>query len=81
MSGDTTGVRRTFSALGVRNFRRYFIGQTVSVSGHWMQTVAFAWLLLELTGDGVAVGTVTAAQFLPVLLLGPVGGLTADREA
>jgi MFS family permease len=79
MSAGTTGLRRTFSALGVRNFRLYFIGQTVSVSGHWMQTVAFAWLVLELTGDGVAVGAVTAAQFLPVLLIGPLGGLIADR--
>jgi MFS family permease len=44
-----------------------------------MQTVALGWLVLELTGSGTALGTVVAAQFLPILLLGPYGGLLADR--
>jgi MFS family permease len=72
-------VRRAFSALEVRNFRLYFTGQVISVSGTWMQRVAQSWLVLELTGSGSAVGTVTAFQFLPLLLLAPVGGLLADR--
>src|SRR5438093_1593275 len=70
---------RTFRSLGVRNYRLYFIGQIVSMSGTWMQSVAQAWLVLELTGSGIALGTVTALQFLPTLLLGPWGGLIADR--
>jgi MFS family permease len=72
-------LRRTFSALAVRNFRLYFGGQVISVSGTWMQRVAQSWLVLELTGSGVAVGGVTAFQFLPILLVAPMGGLIADR--
>ena len=69
----------TFAALSIRNFRLYFAGQVVSVSGTWMQRVAQSWLVLELTGSGAAVGGVTAFQFLPILFLAPMGGLVADR--
>ncbi len=72
-------VNRAFSALTIRNFRLYFIGQTLSVSGTWMQRIAQSWLVLELTGSGTAVGLVTAVQFLPMLLLAPLGGVVADR--
>lgn len=72
-------LRRTFSALAVRNFRLYFGGQVISVSGTWMQRVAQSWLVLELTGSGAAVGGVTAFQFLPILLVAPMGGVIADR--
>ncbi len=71
--------RRTFAALSVRNYRLFFRGQIISVSGTWMQTVAQAWLVLSLTDSGIALGLVTAAQFLPMLLLGPWGGVLADR--
>jgi MFS family permease len=71
--------RRTFRALRHRNYRLYFFGQITSFSGTWMQIVALAWLVLQLTGSGVALGTVTALQFLPLLVLGPWGGLVADR--
>lgn len=54
-------------------------GQLVSVSGTWMQTVGLSWLVLKMTGSGVALGAVLAAQFVPVLLLGPLGGLVADQ--
>jgi len=70
---------RTFRSLSVRNYRLYFAGQVVSVSGTWMQQVAQAWLVLRLTNSGVALGTVTALQFLPVLLGGAWGGVVADR--
>jgi MFS family permease len=69
----------TFAALHTPNYRKYFAGQTVSLVGTWMQTVAQAWLVLELTHSGTALGLVVAAQFLPVLLLAPYGGLLADR--
>jgi len=72
-------VRRSFDSLSVPNYRRYFIGQLVSLSGNWMQMVAAVWLVLSLTGSGVAVGFVTALQFLPMLLFGAWGGLLADR--
>ena len=69
----------TFASLRTPNYRRYFAGQAVSLVGTWMQTVAQAWLVLELTGSGTALGLVAAAQFLPILLLAPYGGLLADR--
>jgi MFS family permease len=70
---------RTFSALAVRNYRLWVIGQGISLSGTWMQTVAQGLLVLQLTGSGTALGLVTAVQALPVLLLGPWGGVIADR--
>lgn len=79
MTAPRVLLKRTFSALAVRNFRLYFGGQVISVSGTWMQRVAQSWLVLELTGSGAAVGGVTAFQFLPILLVAPFGGLIADR--
>jgi MFS family permease len=75
----TAAVRRSFGSLSVPNYRRYFAGQVVSISGNWMQTVAEVWLILKLTGSGTAVGLAAALQFLPVLLAGAWGGLLADR--
>ncbi len=68
-----------FAALVVPNFRLYLAGQSVSLPGTWMQVVAQSWLVLQLSGSGAVLGLVAAAQFLPVLLLGPYGGLVADR--
>jgi len=62
-----------------RNFRLFFYGQLVSTTGTWMQAVALGWLVLRITNSGVAVGVVTALQFLPMLLLGTYGGVIADR--
>ncbi len=70
---------RTFAALRFRNYRLYFFSQVVSFSGTWMQGIAQAWLVLELTGSGTALGAVVAMQFLPTLLLAPFGGVIADR--
>ncbi|HZD17144.1 MAG TPA: MFS transporter, partial [Actinomycetota bacterium] len=73
-------VHRTFHALGhSRNFRLFFAGQAVSVTGTWMQMVASAWLVLRLTGDGVALGVQAALAFGPILVLGAWGGSLADR--
>jgi MFS family permease len=70
---------RSFASLRIPNYRRFFAGQLVSISGNWMQTVAEIWVVLTLTGSGVAVGVTTALQFLPMLLVGAWGGLVADR--
>ena len=75
----SAALRRSFNSLEVPNYRRYFAGQLISLSGTWMQTVAAIWLILSLTGSGVAVGATTALQFLPMLLFGAWGGLLADR--
>ncbi len=70
----------TFGAVhSSRNFRIYLIGQSISLCGTWMQTVAQAWLVLKITGSGTALGFVVALQFLPVLLFGAFGGVIADR--
>lgn len=74
-------LRRSFNSLEVPNYRRFFIGQVISLSGTWMQTVAALWLVLSLTGSGLAVGLTTALQFLPMLAIGAWGGLLADRFA
>ncbi|HVC85285.1 MAG TPA: MFS transporter [Solirubrobacteraceae bacterium] len=71
--------RRTFAALAVPNYRRYFIGQATSLIGTWMQMAAQSWLVLSLTGSATALGVIVALQTLPVLLLAPYGGVIADR--
>lgn len=69
-----------FASLSVPNFRTYVTGAFVSNIGTWVQRVAQDWLVLQLSnGSAVAVGITTALQFLPALLLSPVGGLLADR--
>lgn len=75
----TAAIRHSFNSLEIPNYRRYFTGQLISLSGTWMQTVAALWVVLSLTGSGVAVGLTTALQFLPMLLIGAWGGLLADR--
>lgn len=72
-------VRRTFSSLAVRNYRLYFGGQIVSLAGSWVQQTAQMWLVLNLTGSGVAVGVTASLQSLPMLVLGVLGGALADR--
>ena len=75
----STALRRSFNSLEVPNYRRYFVGQVISLSGNWMQNVTALWLVLSLTNSGFAVGLTTALQFLPMLLFGAYGGLLADR--
>jgi MFS family permease len=70
---------RSFASLSVPNYRRYFYGQIVSLSGTWMQTVGELWLVLTLTGSAVAVGVTTALQFTPILVFGAWAGVLADR--
>ncbi len=72
-------VHRTFHSFHSRNFRLFFAGQAVSVTGTWMQAVAAAWLVLKLTGSGTALGLVTALSFAPILVIGPWGGVVADH--
>ncbi len=64
----------TFRSLGVRNFRLFFGGQLVSQIGNWLTLVAQTLLVLKLTDSGVALGLLAAAQFGPVLVLGPFAG-------
>jgi MFS family permease len=78
-----TRVRRagatTFAALVVPNYRRYTAGQATSLIGTWMQMTAMSWLVLSISHSATILGVVVALQTLPVLLLGPYGGVVADR--
>lgn len=72
--------RRTFVSLRRhRNYRLFFSGQVVSLCGTWMQTVAMAWLVLELTGSPLAVGLLVLCEFLPFTFLSLVAGVAVDR--
>ena len=70
---------RTFESLAIFNYRVFWLGQLVSVSGTWMQSTAQAWLVLKMTNSPLALGTVTMLQFLPVTVLTLFGGVLADR--
>lgn len=71
---------RTFASLKKhRNFRLFFTGQVVSVSGTWMQNVALAWFVYELTHSPLAVGILTFCRFSPQTLFGLFAGVLADR--
>ncbi|MFL5817593.1 MAG: MFS transporter [Conexibacter sp.] len=72
-------MRPALRSFDVPNYRRYFLGQLVSLSGTWMQVVAEMWLVLQLTHSGFAVGVAAALQFAPMLIGGAWGGLIADR--
>lgn len=72
-------MQKTFAALSVRNFRLFVTGQGISLCGTWMQTVGLSWLVLKLTHSGTKLGLVVAAQFVPMLLFGLLGGVIADN--
>jgi MFS family permease len=72
--------RDTFAALKHRNFRLFFVGQLVSLIGSWMQNTAQGWLVYQLTGSKVLLGTVAAVGSFPMLFLSVWGGSVADRH-
>jgi len=69
----------TFASLRSPNYRRFFAGQVISQSGNWMRIAAVSIQVLHITDSGVALGGVTFAQFLPLLVLGPWAGVVCDR--
>src|SRR6266568_3670188 len=73
------GLLRAFLALRHRNFRLFWFGQLISLTGTWMQSIGQAWLILELTHSAWLLGVLGALQFLPVMLLSLFGGVLADR--
>jgi MFS family permease len=76
---DRSFVQRTLSSLRSRNFRLFFVGQTVSNTGNWLTMVALTLLVLHRTDSGVAVGLLSACQFGPILLLSAWAGVIVDR--
>jgi MFS family permease len=77
---DRRGLGSGLTAFRHRNYRLFWSGQLISLVGTWMQSVAQSWLILQLTDSAFQVGLVMALQFAPVLLLGMVGGVFADRR-
>jgi MFS family permease len=71
--------RGPFRAMRHRDFRLYVIGQTVSLVGTWLQSVALSWLVYRLTHSTLLMGTVQFCTLFPTLPLGPVAGFVADR--
>jgi MFS family permease len=71
----------TFAALRHHNFRLYYFGQLISLTGSWMQSIAFSWLVLVLTNSSFYLGLVGALQTLPVLLFSFLGGVVADHTS
>ena len=72
-------VPKTFRALQHRNFRLYFAGQLISVAGTWMQVVAQAWLVYQLSHSELMLGVVGFAAAIPSLIISPWGGVVVDR--
>jgi MFS family permease len=70
----------TFRSLRHRNYRLYFIGQVISLTGTWLQTTALAWLAYHITQQSLWTSLMTAAQMVPLLLVGGWGGALADRK-
>ena len=66
-------------SLRHRNYRLYITGQLVSVCGTWMQQVALSWLVYRLTNSATLLGVVGFASQIPILALGPIGGVISDR--
>lgn len=79
LTGPASRLRQTFVALHERDFRIFWIGQLISVTGTWMQTVAQGWLVLQLTGSPFLLGVAAAARSIPVLILVVPAGIAADR--
>ncbi len=71
---------RPLAAFAVPNYRRFTVGQTISLVGSWTETVAQAVLVLQLTHSGVWLGLATAARYAPVLVLTPYAGVIVDRH-
>lgn len=72
-------LRSTLSSLRSRNFRLFFVGQTVSQTGNWLTNIALTLVILHRTGSGVAVGLLAACQYGPILLLSAWAGVIVDR--
>jgi MFS family permease len=73
------GAKTFLSVRKHRNYRLFFIGQVISVTGTWMQRVAQAWLVLSLTHSPIAVGILALCQFMPFTLFSLVAGVVVDR--
>ncbi|MEO9326684.1 MFS transporter [Gordonia aurantiaca] len=76
---DAQRKQTVFASLRIPNYRIFYTGMAVSMTGSWMQSTAQAWLVLTLSGSASVLGVIVALQALPVLVIGPYAGVIADR--
>lgn len=76
---DSGAFRTMFRALSYRNYRYYFVGQSISLIGTWVQNIALGWLVYRLTGSALLLGSVVFALQIPSLFITPFAGVLADR--
>jgi MFS family permease len=79
LSGFFANMSHSWRALRHRNFRLFFVGQSISLIGTWMTRVATSWLVYKLTGSSILLGTVSFAGQIPTFLLAPLAGVLVDR--
>lgn len=72
-------LKTVFRALEFRNFRLFFVGQSISLVGTWMQQIAMSWLVYRLTGSALILGVVAFASQIPSFILSPISGVLVDR--
>ncbi|MGA2027536.1 MAG: MFS transporter, partial [Syntrophobacteraceae bacterium] len=77
--GLGVSIGEIFRAFRYRNYRLFFFGQSVSLTGTWTQQVALSWLVYRLTGSTLLLGVVAFSNQVPTLFLGPFAGVVADR--
>jgi MFS family permease len=75
-----SGLSATFRSLRYHNYRLYFIGQSISLIGTWMERIAINWLVYSTTHSALMLGIVNFAGQIPTLLLSPYGGTISDRH-
>lgn len=79
MNGFLSNIKHTFRALGHRNYRLYFTGQSISLIGTWMQQMAISWLVYRITNSAFMLGLVGFLSQIPTLIFTPLAGVFADR--
>ncbi|PIP06698.1 MAG: MFS transporter [Syntrophobacteraceae bacterium CG23_combo_of_CG06-09_8_20_14_all_50_8] len=75
----SSGIKLTFRTLRYRNYRLFFIGNGISMTGNWMQQVAMSWLVYRLTNSSLLLGVIAFAGLFPGFLLTPLAGVLSDR--
>jgi len=73
------GFRRVISIFRHRDYARYTAGNSLSLIGLWMQRIGVGWLAWELTASPTWLGIIAMTEFFPVVFMGPLGGVLADR--
>lgn len=76
---EKLGLKHTFRALRHRNYRLFFIGQSISLIGTWMQQVAVSWLVYRMTNSPFLLGVVGFASQIPTFFVTPIAGVVADK--